>query len=121
MSKNDILFIDDDIIGFELLTTLLGKKYHLIHAKSLKEATRLLNEKNSIGILIINFQFEGDLGIGFLIGIKNMSPHIKRIIMSRIRDPAIANRIVNESIAHYQISKPWNNKEFVSLIDKISS
>jgi len=117
---NTLLIVDDDqCVLSSLVRTLYQEGYSILTAQSGSDALNILN-KNKIDIVIMDHLMPDLTGLAALKIIKELYPHITRIMLTGNPDiTAFIPAIKNSEIEHY-ISKPWNDENLKFRLQMIT-
>lgn len=115
--KVKILIVDDEknIIN-ALRRALKSENFELHNTTDSNEAMTLIR-KNHYDVVICDQKMEGPQGTEVLEYCSKVSNDTIRILMTGFSDINVLTDAVNKSGIHYYISKPWNNKELVEVIN----
>lgn len=112
-----VLFVDDQEEILLLIKRMLkDEPYHILFAKSGKEALEIIENKE-IDVIVTDVIMPNMSGLELLDIVKESNPHIVRIILSGFSQvPTLLSAINNGKIFRY-ITKPWQvDNEAKSII-----
>ncbi len=109
VEKRTVLFVDDDEIvlrsierGFLYENGLLNQLF----AKSSKEALEIL-QREEVHVIVTDMLMPGMDGLELLKTVREMYPHIVRIVLSGYTEMATLQKAVNQGEIFKFIPKPW--------------
>lgn len=114
-----VLFVDDE----QPIRSAIERMYlerddvRCLFASSGQEGLFIL-EKEDVWVVVSDYLMPGMRGIEFLSKAKNIRPDCVRIMMTAYADLAIAIDAINKSEAYRFVTKPWNNKQLMEIIDE---
>ena len=125
MSKPVILCVDDERIMLDCLRTQLissfGNTYMYELAEDAEEALdliqELIQENQSIVVVISDWLMPGMKGDELLIRIHEQYPKIVKIMLTGQADEVAINRAKKFANLHSCISKPWSEAELLETIE----
>ncbi|MFO8021804.1 MAG: response regulator [Perlabentimonas sp.] len=115
-----ILYIDDDkenLIGFE---SAFSRAFKIITAESTRQAYKILNEDNSIGVVLVDYKMPKEDGVAFVLRIKEEFPQKVFIVISAWVE---INKIIGEipvNPFYGFIEKPWDYKDVEAILSNAS-
>src|SRR3989338_1832084 len=116
--KKNILIVDDEKLILSAFQRLLrSHPYHVHTVTNTKEAETLLN-KNTVHLLICDYKLHGEDGLSFLKRVQKKWPEVPRILLTGYPDSQLAERALNEASVFRFLTKPWDEKEVLSVIKK---
>jgi len=126
MSKFAILCVDDEKMVLNSLKDQLKKHFHpkylLEFAESTEEALEIITDMQSTGIelmvVISDWLMPGMKGDEFLIKVHSLSPDTAKMLLTGQADEKAIDRVKTEAKLVAMISKPWEEKELVDIIQK---
>jgi len=105
--KRTVLFVDDDeIILRSIKRGFLEEQYNQLFAKSGNEALEIL-QKEEAHVIVTDMRMPGMDGIELLKIVREMYPHIVRIVLSGYTDMSVFQTEFNEGEIFRFICKPW--------------
>lgn len=114
--KYSILCVDDENnILKALQRTFFNLPINIHTALSGKEGLDIL-EKEKIDLIITDYRMPEMDGIEFLKKAIIISPETERIMLSGYSDLEVTIAAINEGAIHKYITKPWDNKEFSTVV-----
>ena len=129
MNKLAIISVDDEKIILDSLKSQFEinfqDKYLFEFAESAEEAFELIDELIEEGINIIlvisDYQMPGMKGDEFAFNLRQKLPNSKVILLTGQINQKLALDFVNKNIFINIISKPWSEKELVTLVNNIAN
>jgi CheY-like chemotaxis protein len=129
MNKLAIISVDDEKIILDSLKSQFEinfqDKYLFEFAESAEEALELIDELIDEGINIIlvisDYQMPGMKGDEFALNLRQKLPNSKVILLTGQINQKLALDFVNKNIFINIISKPWSEKELVTLVKNIAN
>ncbi len=118
MTECKLLIVDDEQKIISALKRLLRKEsFECFFAMGGKEALSIV-ENNEIHVILSDLDMPGMDGIALFKIIKKSHPDIVRLILSgRSDSQTVLNAINDGNILRY-ITKPWNAKEVISILNQ---
>jgi DNA-binding NtrC family response regulator len=116
MSKPGVLFVDDEANVLNALRRLLRKEEYAVYfSRSTEEAEEVLMQ-NDIGVVVSDQLMPSMDGLSFLKLVKNLHPHVIRVLLTGHADLQMAINAINEGEVFRFLTKPWNELDLkVSL------
>jgi CheY-like chemotaxis protein len=129
MNKLAIISVDDEKIILDSLKSQFEinfqDKYLFEFAESAEEALELIDELIEEGINIIlvisDYQMPGMKGDEFALNLRQKLPNFKVILLTGQINQKLALDLVTKNIFINIISKPWSEKELVTLVENIAN
>jgi len=129
MNKLAIISVDDEKIILDSLKSQFEinfqDKYLFEFAESAEEALELIDELIEEGINIIlvisDYQMPGMKGDEFALNLRQKLPNSKVILLTGQINQKLALDFVNKNIFINIISKPWSEKELVTIVKNIAN
>jgi DNA-binding NtrC family response regulator len=107
VEKRTVLFVDDDeIILRSIKRGFLDELYNQLFAKSGKEALEIL-QKEEVHIIVTDMRMPDMDGLALLKIVREMYPHIIKIVLSGYADMSTFQTEFNEGEIFSFICKPW--------------
>lgn len=108
-----ILCVDDDLSILKALIRVFRKQnYQILTAKSGDEALKIFKDsKNSIQMIISDYQMPGMNGAELLRQVKSLTPETIRIMLTGHADSNAVMGAINEGAVYKFILKPWNDDD----------
>jgi response regulator RpfG family c-di-GMP phosphodiesterase len=88
-----------------------------LFAASGQEGLDILGRED-VWVVVSDYLMPGMRGIEFLAKVKGIRPDTIRIMMTAYADLSIAIDAINRSEAYRFVTKPWNNKELMDIVDE---
>lgn len=111
-----ILFVDDEeAILNSIERVFADADMTILRASSAGEALGLF-EKQEIAVVVSDNQMPGMKGVDFLAGLKDVSPHSIKILMTAYADLPTALEAINKGEVFRFVVKPWDNEDLVASI-----
>lgn len=112
--RHTILLVDDEEFIINALSQLLKRKWHIISARSGKEAIELL-KREKIHVILSDQRMPGMTGVELLSLVRVQYPAIMRLLISGYSDIEAIVDAVNLGHIYRYIMKPWDPVE----LDKV--
>jgi DNA-binding NtrC family response regulator len=109
-ASGTVLLVDDEEMVLAALRTFLElqTRWRVLEDTSPERALeRLATEE--IDVVIADFMMPAMDGITFLRRVRDVKPHVSRILLTGYADVENAIRAINEAGLYYYLQKPWNN------------
>jgi len=128
MSKANIICVDDQR---EVLSAIkkdlesFSDNFNIVDCESAGEADEviedLLNDGESIALIICDHIMPGENGIDFLAKINNSEKlkNVKKLLLTGLATQQDTIKAVNEAQIDYYLEKPWDSTEFVGAVKKL--
>lgn len=110
-----LLLVDDEERILESLCELLRDRFHLLTARSGKEALEIFRERRP-EIVLCDQRMPGKTGIELLREVKEIEPGTRRMLITGFSDIDVVIRALNEQILHRYVTKPWENEELIEVV-----
>lgn len=115
--KINILYVDDEMNNLISFKALFRVKYNVFIAPSGQDATTILRD-NDINIIVTDQRMPEMTGVEFLESIIAEYPDPMRILLTGYADiNAVIDAVNKGKIFHY-LSKPWNEEELDTTIQR---
>jgi response regulator RpfG family c-di-GMP phosphodiesterase len=114
-----VLFVDDE----QSIRNAIERMYlerdeiRCLFAASGQEGLDILGRED-VWVVVSDYLMPGMRGIEFLSKVKGVRPETVRIMMTAYADLTIAIDAINKSEAYRFVTKPWNNKELMDMVDE---
>ena len=117
-AKN-VLIVDDEQDVIDALKREIKK---IAPQTSIKTTTAPLTvkkvlEKESFDIIFIDYKMKELTGVEVLESIKDIYPHLKRILITGYGDTDIMKEAINRANVNYFINKPWNKEDILKAFN----
>jgi len=128
MSKTNIICVDDQR---EVLSAIkkdlesFSDNFNIVDCESAGEADEviedLLNDGESIALIICDHIMPGENGIDFLAKINNSEKlkNVKKLLLTGLATQQDTIKAVNEAQIDYYLEKPWDSTEFIEAVKKL--
>lgn len=73
-------------------------------------------QKEQIDLVISDMRMPGMDGVRFLEQVHVRWPHVVRILLTGLNDPSIKADAIDKGKVYQQISKPWDDSEFLETV-----
>jgi response regulator RpfG family c-di-GMP phosphodiesterase len=105
-----VLLVDDEEMILVALRTFLElqTQWRVLDDTSPERALERLAVEQ-IDVVVADFMMPGMDGITFLQRVRDVKPHVSRILLTGYADVENAIRAINEAGLYYYLQKPWNN------------
>ncbi len=111
-----LLFVDDEQSILTSLRRLLRKEdWNLLFADSGANGLEILKE-HQVDLVVSDLRMPGMDGMVFLKQVKDLYPHIVRIILSGYADQEMVTQALSEEYAHQILPKPWEEEDVKEVI-----
>jgi two-component system response regulator PhcR len=102
-----VLFVDDELMSCKWFLRLYGNEFSVLTASSVDEALGILREKGQeIAVLLTDYAMPERNGLVLLSEVKNLYPHISRLLVSAYADKDVAMAAVNQGRVQKILEKP---------------
>lgn len=119
MKPYSVLIVDDEqSILRSLQRVLRNERFHTWSASDAQTALEILGTE-PIDIIISDQRMPGMSGTELLTKVKERYPGVIRILFSGYSDFESIISAINDASVYKFISKPWDNKALVSLLDEV--
>lgn len=113
-----ILTVDDEENILKSLRRLLTHEdYDVLTATSGEEGLKIIKENPAIALIISDQRMPGLTGAEFLEQTRKIAPDVTRIILTGYADITAAIDGINKGGAYRYITKPWDDKELVKVVN----
>lgn len=111
-----IIIVDDEEMVLTSLNSFLSLEtdYKIKTFLSAKKALEFI-KKNDVGLVVADYLMPEMDGITFLAKVKEMKPHVPRIILTGYADKENAIKAINEVGLFQYIEKPWDNEDILII------
>lgn len=124
--KKAVLFVDDEILILfhlkEQVSRHFGDEFRYETAINAGEAWEIINALNDEGvsllIIISDWLMPEIHGDSFLKSVHAKFPEIRKIVISGHADLRDLEELKDEIHLHGYLSKPWNEEELISILEK---
>ncbi len=118
MSTDTVLLVDDEEGVLNSIERLFAKKdIRILKAANGEDALEFIR-KEDISVLVSDNLMPGMNGIELLSKVRVISPDVIRIMMTAHSDFSAAVNAINNGEVFRFIMKPWDNKEFINIIEE---
>ena len=108
--KGSVLVVDDEPRAVEAMARVLQFQFQVYTATSTAEAEEILRYE-FIQVVICDHRMPDELGVDFLIRVRDQWPDVIRILISAYSDFDDTVRGINEAGIYQYISKPWEPEQ----------
>jgi response regulator RpfG family c-di-GMP phosphodiesterase len=116
--KVKVLYLDDEEHNLRSFKATFRLKFDVLIAVNGDEAKEMLSKNPDISVIITDQRMPGMTGVEFLESILKDYPDQSRILLTGYADiNAVIDAVNKGKIFHY-LSKPWNEDELVSTIER---
>jgi len=117
VKSNIIVIVDDE----EMVLTSLSSFLNLETEYSVKTFTSALAalefvQNNEIDLVISDYLMPEMDGISFLARVRELKPHVPRIILTGYADKENAIKAINDVGLFQYIEKPWDNEDLLIIL-----
>lgn len=116
-TNTNILYIDDEESNLRIFKINFKRHYNVFTTANIQEAYKIL-EENQIGLIITDQKMPEMTGTEFLKSILHLYPDAIRIVLTGFSDIQDIIQAVNECKIHQYVTKPYENGEMKSILDK---
>ncbi|MFN3315678.1 MAG: response regulator, partial [Raineya sp.] len=113
----NILYVDDEESNLRIFKINFKRHYKVFTTSEISEAYRIL-EENPISLIITDQKMPEMTGTEFLKSIIHKYPDAIRIVLTGFSDIQDIIQAVNECKIHQYVTKPYENGEMKTIIDK---
>ncbi len=112
-----IVLVDDEEMVLTSLSSflMLETDYNVVTFLSPHEAFEYIKE-NAVDMVVSDYLMPEMDGISFLAKVREVKPHIPRIILTGYADKENAIKAINEVGLYQYIEKPWDNDDLHIII-----
>ena len=111
MRKSQVLFVDDEShVLSALRRSLRRESFDCLFAEGPDEALEILKE-NEVDLVVSDHLMPSMDGLTFLKLVKDIYPHIVRVVLTGHADLQMAIEAINEGEVFRFLTKPWNDVE----------
>ncbi len=112
-----LVIVDDDNVVLDLLSDLLGRKYHIRCAHDAFEAIKLLDTE-LCDVLIVDLELPDMSGLDLVVHLRSdpRTRHIPIIVMSAYHE--LLNNVSHDDVQAI-IKKPFSTKEFARTVENV--
>ena len=112
-----LLVVDDEEMVLVSIKSflMLETEYDVLTANSPPEAIELLKQR-TVDLVISDYLMPEMDGISLLMQVKQMQPHVIRILLTGYADKENAIKAINEVGLYHYIEKPWQNADLALVI-----
>lgn len=116
-NKQTIVIVDDEEMVLTSLSSFLALEtdYYVKTFTSVKKALEFI-KNNDVGLVISDYLMPEMDGISFLAKVKDLKPHIPRIILTGYADKENAIKAINDVGLFQYIEKPWSNEDILIIL-----
>lgn len=116
-NKQRVLILDDEQMVLTSLSSFLTLEtdYEVVTFSSPEEALKYV-EQNPTDLVISDYLMPEMDGIAFLAKVKEINPHVTRIILTGYADKENAIKAINDVGLYQYIEKPWDNDNLKIVI-----
>ena len=118
--QTNVLIVDDESRIVRTLARLLKPQYNTFLASSGGEALDILRS-NRIHIILSDQRMPEMTGVELLSKVKELSKNTTRILLTGYSDLTAVMKSVNEGEIFRYITKPWNNRELLAVVDQAAT
>jgi response regulator RpfG family c-di-GMP phosphodiesterase len=114
-----VLFVDDEPSIRNAIERMYLERDDLrcLFASSGQVGLEIISRED-VWVVVSDYLMPGMRGIEFLSKVKGVRPDTVRIMMTAYADLSIAIDAINKSEAYRFITKPWNNRELMDIVDE---
>ena len=111
MTKPTILCVDDEANILSALNRLLRREgYTVLTANSGKEGLKLLDENDTVHVVVSDQRMPEMTGSEFLKQVKERKPETVRVILSGYAEVSAILEAVNNGAIYQFLTKPWDDE-----------
>lgn len=116
-----ILFVDDEQLILKALRRSLQREgYELFFSSNPVEAIALAGEQK-VDIVVSDYMMPEMNGVDVLARIRDLHPHVTRIMMTGQADRDATLRAIHEGNIHRYIEKPWDDAALKSVLQETAA
>lgn len=113
-----IMLVDDEPMVLKALGRVLHRSKHEVECYDCPEKALKRFHTATFDLVISDYRMPLMDGVAFLSQVKRLQPDVMRIILSAYGDLGSLKSAINEAEIYRFISKPWDDYELSSAIDK---
>jgi two-component system probable response regulator PhcQ len=113
-----IMLVDDEPHILKALERLLHRSDHEVEVYQDPQQALKRFHTATFDLVVSDYRMPGMDGVAFLKEVKTLQPDVMRLILSAYGDLDALKSAINEAEIYRFISKPWNDFELTSAIDK---
>lgn len=115
--KDTIVIVDDEELVISSLQSLLDleTEYEIAGFTSTAKALEYISV-NNVTLVISDYLMPEMDGISFLAKVREIKPHVPRIILTGYADKENAIKAINEVGLFQYIEKPWDNDDLLIIL-----
>ena len=121
MTKETILYVDDEQINIELFKANFEDEFNIITAESGKKGLEIVKSRKDINIVVSDIKMPEMNGFELIQHIKMFAPNTICIILSAFLKSDFPKNSINEKDIFRYLSKPWRrhdmNRTILEAID----
>jgi len=112
-----IVIVDDEEMVLTSLSSFLSLEtaYKIKTFISAQEALEYI-KNNDVGVVVSDYLMPEMDGISFLAKVRELKPHVPRIILTGYADKENAIKAINHVGLFQYIEKPWNNDDILIIL-----
>lgn len=107
-----VLVVDDEPRSLEALERILEEDFHVVTARSIKDAEEVL-QNEWVRVILCDQRMPDMTGVEFLKAVREHWPEVVRMIISGYTDAEDIIRGINEAGIYQYITKPWQPENLV--------
>jgi DNA-binding NtrC family response regulator len=116
-AKHNLMLVDDEIMVIKALMRILDKtKYNIYYTIDPLQAIEILSATR-MDIIICDQSMPNMTGLELCVKTMESQPSAIRILMSGNLDQNIDINAVKEGLIYSCIRKPWDNSEFIAILN----
>ncbi|MBS1689007.1 MAG: response regulator [Bacteroidetes bacterium] len=116
-NKINILYVDDEVNNLTSFKAMFRVKYNVFTAISADDAMKIM-ETQPIEIIVTDQRMPNMTGVEFLEKVLEKYPEPMRILLTGYADMNAVIDAVNKGKIFHYLSKPWNEEELDSTIQR---
>jgi response regulator RpfG family c-di-GMP phosphodiesterase len=118
MSKNSILYVDDEQINLELFKINFEEDYNVIIAESGMLGLQELKKDDEIKVVISDLKMPVMNGLEFITKIKMEWPEKVCIMLTAYAETEVMMKAINEELIYRYLLKPWKRSDLLKVINQ---
>lgn len=113
----NVLYVDDELINLKAFNASFRRSFNVFTARDAQEGKKVI-EENDIHVVITDQRMPNMTGVEFLESILDDHPDAMRILMTGFSNIQAVIDAINKGKVYSYVTKPWNDEELKSTIQK---
>lgn len=115
MSKENLLYVDDEEINLQLFELNFKPYFNLFLAEDAEKGLEIFRN-HDISTVISDYKMPDKNGYDFLKEVREIKPDTRCFLLSAYIKTEMKNKVDDKSIVEEYISKPWKKEHILKLI-----